>query len=73
MARSDVVVPTNRPVNPFPDLTTYIPEEYYEPIVDFDLKMVPIGSLEPRDELDKYHQKRQYASSKATKGKSKSK
>jgi hypothetical protein len=27
-----LVLPTPRPVNPFPDLKTYIPEEYYEPV-----------------------------------------
>jgi len=26
MIRPDTVVPTNRPVHPFPDLNTYIPE-----------------------------------------------
>jgi hypothetical protein len=29
LMRPDVVVPTNRPVHPFPDLETYVPEEYY--------------------------------------------
>lgn len=61
MARPDVLVPTNRPVHPFPDLNTYVPEEYYEPIRSLDLQMVPVGSLEPNDELVKYHQKREYA------------
>ena len=43
--RPDVVVPTNRPVHPFPDLETYIPEEYYEPISDANIKMVTLDSL----------------------------
>lgn len=66
--RPDVMVPTNRPVHPFPDLETYIPEEYYEPISDLNLKVVHLDSLEPNDELVKYHQKRQYASNKSSKG-----
>lgn len=64
--RPDVLVPTNRPVHPFPDLNAYVPEEYYEPITTLDLNMVPISSLEPKEELDKYHQKRQYSSSNAS-------
>ena len=48
LMRPDVIVPTNRPVHPFPDVTTYVPEEYYEPITDADLKLVPFGSLEPK-------------------------
>ena len=68
MTRPDVVVPTNRPVHPFPDLETYVPEEYYEPISDLDLKVVHMDSLEPNDELQKYNQKRQYTSNKSSKG-----
>lgn len=60
MTRPDVIVPTNRPVHPFPDFKTYVPEEYYEPISILDLNITSISSLEPREELDKYHQKRNY-------------
>jgi len=49
LTRPDVIVPTNRPVHPFPDLETYIPEEYYEPITDMNLKVVHFDSLEPND------------------------
>jgi len=45
LARPDVIVPTNRPVHPFPDLNSYIPEEYYEPITTFDIDLTPISSL----------------------------
>lgn len=45
MIRPDVVVPTNRPVHPFPDLKTYVPEEYYEPISDLNLQVVHMNSL----------------------------
>ena len=48
-------MPTNRPVHPFPDLETYVPEEYYEPISDLNLKVVHLDSLEANDELLKYH------------------
>ena len=68
LLRPDVIVPTNRPVHPFPDLSTYIPEEYYEPITDLNLKVTHIDSLEPNDELKKYHEKREYASLKSSKG-----
>ena len=68
MIRPDVIVPTNRPVHPFPDLDTYIPEEYYEPISDLNLQVVHIDSLEPNDELLRYHQKRAYASNTSSKG-----
>ena len=58
MVRPDVAVPTNRPVHPFPDLKTYVPEEYFEPISDLNLQVVHISSIEPNDELTKYRQKR---------------
>lgn len=61
MIRPDVIVPTNRPVHPFPDLETYIPEEYYEPIADVNLQVVHLSSLEPNDELLRYKQKRSYS------------
>jgi hypothetical protein len=48
-------------VHPFPDLDAYIPEEYYEPITTFNIQFTPISSLEPKEELDKYHQKREYS------------
>jgi hypothetical protein len=56
-------------VHPFPDLAAYVPEEYYEPITAFDINIAPVSSLEPREELDKYHQKRQYSSPEKKKGK----
>lgn len=68
MTRPDVLVPTNRPVHPFPDLTTYVPEEYYEPITEMNLQVVQLNSLEPNDELLKYHKKRTYSSNKSSKG-----
>lgn len=48
MARPDVLVPTNRPVHPFPDFNTYVPEEYYDPITHIDIAMTPLRSIEPK-------------------------
>lgn len=48
LTRPDVIVPTNRPVHPFPDLEAYIPEEYYEPITTHDIDITPVTSLEPK-------------------------
>jgi len=58
LVRPDVIVPTNRPVHPFPDLNTYIPEEYYEPISDLNLQMKTFESIEPNHILQKYHMNR---------------
>jgi len=58
LVRPDVIVPTNRPVHPFPDLNTYIPEEYYEPISNLNLQMKTFESIEPNVILQKYHMNR---------------
>lgn len=60
-------------MHPFPDFKTYIPEEYYEPISILDLNITSISSLEPKEELDKYHQKRNYTNPSPTKTEKKSK
>lgn len=48
--------PTSRPVNPFPDLKTYVPEEYYEPISEYDLQMKNFDPMGSYDELQKYYE-----------------
>lgn len=60
MTRPDVLIPTNRPVHPFPDFTTYVPEEYYEPITHINLNIAPISSIQPKVQLERYKQKRKY-------------
>ena len=43
----DCVLPTRRSVHPVPDLTSYIPEEYYEPIANYDFRMRLDDPLSP--------------------------
>lgn len=54
----DCVLPVKRSVHPVPDLTTYIPEEYYEPIANHDFRIKLDDPLSPHQELLKYHQKK---------------
>ena len=56
--KSDVALPTTRPVHPRPDLHSYIPEEHYDPIDGTNLQIITMDSLDPYDEVQKYHQKR---------------
>ena len=42
-----------------PDFKTYIPEEHYEPISMDRVKIIEYDSLEPHEELAKYHEKKQ--------------
>jgi len=54
----DLIVPVKRTVHPIPDLKTYIPEEYYEPLANHDFQIKVDDPLSPYEELQKYHQKK---------------
>lgn len=54
----ECVLPTKRGVHPAPDFKSYIPEEYYEPIMNHDFKIKVDDPLSPHLELQKYHQKK---------------
>jgi hypothetical protein len=52
------VLPTRRSVHPVPDLGSYNPDEYYEPIINHDFNIKVDDPLSPHQELQKYHQKK---------------
>lgn len=54
----DLIVPVKRTVHPIPDLRTYIPEEYYEPLASHDFQIKVDDPLSPYEELQKYHAKK---------------
>jgi hypothetical protein len=51
----DCILPVRRSVHPEPDLTSYIPEDYYEPLMNHDFKIRFDDPLSPYQELQKYN------------------
>ena len=39
MEVGDCILPTRRTVHPVPDVDSYIPEDYYEPLMNHDFKI----------------------------------
>ena len=58
----DCILPVKRSVHPEPDLTSYIPEDYYEPLANHDFKIRLDDPLSPYQELQKYHEKKKKSS-----------
>lgn len=54
----DLILPTKRSVHAVPDLESYIPEQYYEPLANHDFKIKLEDPLSPHLELKKYHAKK---------------
>lgn len=56
--RDDIVVPGFNPTHPRPDLKSYIPEERYDPVDVTKLDVMMMDSLDPHEEVQKYHRKK---------------
>lgn len=50
----DCILPVDRTVHPMPDLTKYIPEEFYEPLVHHSPKIQNHSPLTPLEEFEEY-------------------
>lgn len=51
-------LPSSRPTHPRPDMTSYLPEERYDPIDINKLDVLHMDPLDPQEELEKYHRKK---------------
>ncbi len=50
--------PSRFSVHPPPDLKSYNPDDFYEPIDKSKLDILMIDALDPHEEVERYHRKR---------------